>query len=254
MLEKHLEDLGLNQKEIVIYLALAELGKSTAQAVAKKAGLPRTSAYGFLDSLLELGLIQREQARDTTYYQVNDPQSFLRLLDREKAKLAEKEKSISEIMTVIDTYIEGREFSIPKLQFFEGRDRIETMLYQYLPLWRRSYKKIGDYTMWGYQDHTFVDEYQKWHKHAWESRDGNEIIKLFSTKEGVAQQSKDALVNREIRLLPEDIEFPCSIWIHGEYVLFGITRSQPHYLVLMHDTVFSAALRAMFQMLWRAVK
>ena len=42
MLEKILKNIGLNEKEAKIYLALLELGKSKVPEIAKKAELKRT--------------------------------------------------------------------------------------------------------------------------------------------------------------------------------------------------------------------
>lgn len=250
MLNDHLKKLGLKEKEISVYLALAELGKSTVQSISKKSKLPRSSIYGFLETLQAKGLIGKETRRDTSFYYPNEPESFRIFLEQEKDLLKEKEKSTEAIINLISPYLKKTNYSVPKLEFFEGKRAVENMLFQYQHKWRKSYEKLGMYTMWGYQHHSFVEEYGKWHKHAWETRTGKEIIKLFSTEEGVKQQGKDKIKNREIRKLPKGAEFPCSIWIHGEYILFGVASQKPHYVVVLVDTVFSAIMRTMFQLLW----
>ena len=67
MIEDSLEQLGFTKNEARLYLAVAEAGKANAQLIAKKVGLPRTTAYSVLDSLLKKGVVTTEQKKSTTF-------------------------------------------------------------------------------------------------------------------------------------------------------------------------------------------
>lgn len=43
-----LKEFGLSENETKVYLALTKTGESTAQNIAKNAGLPRTTTYHLL--------------------------------------------------------------------------------------------------------------------------------------------------------------------------------------------------------------
>lgn len=50
-----IQNLGLNEKEATIYLALLELGKASANVVAIKSGLKRPTTYVILEQLMQKG-------------------------------------------------------------------------------------------------------------------------------------------------------------------------------------------------------
>ena len=54
-----LKNLGLNDKEANIYLALLQLGKSTATKIAKKSGLKRPTTYVIIEQLIDKGFVQK---------------------------------------------------------------------------------------------------------------------------------------------------------------------------------------------------
>ncbi len=254
-IQSQLELLGLSTKEIKLYLALVELGKSSISTLCRHCSIPRTTAYPFINKLCNQGLITKELLPDGgVSYSLSPPHAFLRLIDQDQELLTKKEKSIKELIEFISPHLQGRAHSVPKLQFVEGKRAVENLLYISLPQWKKSYERLNDFSLWGYQDHTFVNEYRRWHEHAWKSRNPKEKIFLFSTPEGVKQQQREKIASRSIRPLPQGFEFPCSIWIRGDHILFAMTRFRPHYAVLLVDTVISQALKTMFMMLWQLTK
>ena len=250
MLEAQFEALGFQAKETKVFLTVAELGKSTAQAIANQCEMNRSSVYGFLNTLVEKGVLLKEESGPTTYFALADLDSFARLVAREKEQIALKEKTAASLVEALKPFVGGSSYHVPKMQFFEGKAKVENMLYQYLPDWIKSCDKIGDSTLWGYQDHTFVEEYRRWHEFAWEIRSEDAEIKLYSNDPAISQQTEDNVSKRQIRKLPSDAEFASTILVRGEFVILANTRSKPHYAVMINDPVFSSNLRTVFSMLW----
>ena len=83
--------LDFGDKEIQVYLALAELGKAQAHLIAKRAGVPRTSAYAVLAKLVEKGVTSVEQREGVSFYAANPPASLLSLVKRKKEALQDLE-------------------------------------------------------------------------------------------------------------------------------------------------------------------
>ena len=54
---KALEDIGLTQGEIKVYLALLEIGPSTAGSILEKAGIQNSVFHFCVNSLIEKGLV-----------------------------------------------------------------------------------------------------------------------------------------------------------------------------------------------------
>ena len=57
MLERELMEIGLNEKEVKVYLASLELGQSAVQAIANKSGVNRATTYFVIEGLTTKGLI-----------------------------------------------------------------------------------------------------------------------------------------------------------------------------------------------------
>ena len=70
-------------------------------------------------------------------------------------RLQQKHESALDLVELIAPRFRSRNFSIPKLQFFEGRANVESMLYDNCREWQRSISYV-DYVWWGYQDHSVL--------------------------------------------------------------------------------------------------
>ena len=72
--------LGFYENEIRAYLGLAEIGKSTAHLLSKKLGIPRSTAYAALESLVKKGLVSIAQKGATTFFSVFKQQEIVNVV------------------------------------------------------------------------------------------------------------------------------------------------------------------------------
>ncbi len=251
MLSAPFSQLGLTDKHQRIYLALVEAGRMSATQLSKRTSIPRATLYALLEQLINHGVIAKEHTRRTAMFMVNDPQSFVRMVERERESLEVKEKAAFELAQSIGPLLSAGRYPVAKIQVFEGRQSIENMLYDFLPLWRRSIA-ASDNTLWGFQDQTFVETYARWHKFLWDTMPPREEIRLFSNHTDVEKELQHRIPNREVRPLPAGVHFRSSMWIYGEYIVMGITRQEPNYCIQMKDELLASNIRTIFQLLWSA--
>jgi hypothetical protein len=249
ILAPYFDQLGFSENEVSLYLDLAELGKASASILAKRSNMPRTTAYSVLEGLAKKGLISEEQQNATTYFSANNPKALLRLVEEKLESAKQQEKTARLLVDALSPYFTNKHFSIPRLQFFEGRSNVTTMLYDHFFQWQASIMKY-DKTWWGYQDHTFVDEHQKWLQFHWANKLADEKIHLFSNRAPIEEALAGKVSNREIRPVPEEYGFSSSIWVLGDYIVLMMTRQDPQYAFQMHDAVFASNLRSVFKLLW----
>ena len=81
-----LEDLGLTNAEIKVYLALLELGNSTAGPIREKSGLQNSVIHRSLNSLINKGLINYVLESKRKIYQATNPENFLNFIDDKKKR------------------------------------------------------------------------------------------------------------------------------------------------------------------------
>lgn len=250
MLSTHFRAMGLNEKEEQVYLALVGKKNLSASLVSKRTRIPRATVYGILEQLRLNGLVRPTKARGTTTYAITDAQAFSRLLEQREQELVKQRahaRSISEQLSVL---IKAHEADLPEIQVFEGRKEVEAMMFEYLPEWRRSMERTADLTLWGYQDNQVVKTFDRWHRHLWKTMESNEKICLFSNRSDYEKELLLKVQGREVRPLPDGTEFSSSIWLYGEYILMGMTRDRPFFVVMIREKMLAANLRAVFKLLW----
>tara|TARA_Y100000310_G_C20688673_1_gene820750 strand:+ start:3373 stop:4083 length:711 start_codon:yes stop_codon:yes gene_type:complete len=82
---KILEDIGLTQGEIKVYLALLESGPTTAGKILEKANIQNSVFHFCVNRLIEKGLVSYIKKNKFRIYQAADPDNFLSYLkDKEK--------------------------------------------------------------------------------------------------------------------------------------------------------------------------
>lgn len=74
MLNKIVENIGLNNKEAAIYLAALELGSSPVSVIAAKAKINRVTTYDVLEKLSKKGLINFIIKAKLKYFNATDPE------------------------------------------------------------------------------------------------------------------------------------------------------------------------------------
>lgn len=252
-IEQQLEQLGLDRNEIRSYISLAEVGKTTAAHLSERSGIPRTTVYTTLKGLIDKGLISVEHSTGTSFFVVNDPSAIVRFIEKQQEEIVARMRIAKEVSQLIIPYLRSVNYEVPKLQFFEGKRNVENMLFQYLPIWRKSFEPANDWTVWGFVDHTLHAEYRRWTLHRWSLMEDSprEQIRLFSNLPAIAEQKEQRVPRREIRMLPKDITITCSALLYGEYIIILLTREKPHVAFQLHSPVFAENFRAILRLLWQ---
>ena len=81
-----LEELGLTQAEIKVYMSLLELGISTAGDILMKSGLQNSVVHRALNSLIEKALINYILEGKRRVYQATDPDNFFHYMDDKRER------------------------------------------------------------------------------------------------------------------------------------------------------------------------
>lgn len=118
-LHHKLEDFGLHGKKAIVYQAVLELGKSTAQEIAKKSGVQRTTTYDVLDHLVREGLISTTFKGRTSLYVAEPPAKLL-------YNLQEKEKKLARFLPELELLFNVHSVK-PRVRFYEGVEGIKTV-------------------------------------------------------------------------------------------------------------------------------
>lgn len=119
MIEETLQELGLNRRESICYVALLELGSSKVGEILKKTEIPSSKIYEILDKLIKRGLVSYVIKNNVKHYQASDPKILVNYIE-------EKKKKIEEIVPVL---ISKQKLSKKQnVEIFEGQKAIFSLL------------------------------------------------------------------------------------------------------------------------------
>lgn len=247
MLEKEFQQIGLNENEREVYLAVLRAGKASPARVAKETGINRTTVYSISRKLIAMGLMGEDLGAKVAYLFTEEPSSFERLFEKEEQNLAKRKEIAANLSLQLAVLPKGFSYSVPKIRFIEEED-LNDYLYKEFWSWMESGNRV-DGTWWGYIDSSFTKEYQKWIDWTWVHGPKEQKVRFLSNEHKAEDELSNKYPERQRKILKENI-FDSSLWVIGDYVLMTQARERPHYLVEINDAVFARNQRQLFKMLW----
>lgn len=107
-----LEEYGLDEKEIKVYVSLVEKGELNAYSLAKITGIHRSTVYAIIERLLSKGFIINIQKEEKNFYSAIEISKII-------AKIKEKE---SLLLSLIPEFEKMKEEGISRVRVFESRE------------------------------------------------------------------------------------------------------------------------------------
>jgi sugar-specific transcriptional regulator TrmB len=121
--KKSLEHIGFSEKEVLVYLALLELGKGTVTQISRKAGINRPTGYHILASLEAKELVKVSGKEPKQEYVAESPDQIEKMLDKkiknDEEYIQEAKKIIPELKSIHNL------IDRPKVLFYEGKEGLE---------------------------------------------------------------------------------------------------------------------------------
>ena len=112
MIQKALQNLGLSDKEIEVYLSNLELGTQPASVIARRVKIPRNTTRFILDKLVERGIIEKTKRANTQLYSPEEPKNLINLLESERndlnAGIDEKITQLNDVMAELESRFRPR--------------------------------------------------------------------------------------------------------------------------------------------------
>jgi predicted transcriptional regulator len=118
-LTKALINLGLNEKEAGVYLALLSLEKATAYTVATRSGLKKPTAYVVLDNLVAKGFVLKTPFKEKHIFMAKSPRECIALA---REKLSYTEEMLPELLA-----IQKKSDEKASVSYFEKMEGIKEM-------------------------------------------------------------------------------------------------------------------------------
>ncbi len=123
MLEKYLQDIGLNDKEAIVYLSLLSVEHASVLDLAKKTKIKRPTVYIVLESLAKKGLVSETTVGKKTHYQAEPPERLETFVERQKLVLEESQKTLKDVIPQLKS-MERSTGERPLVKYYDGKEGI----------------------------------------------------------------------------------------------------------------------------------
>jgi predicted transcriptional regulator len=239
-----LKRLGLDEKEIDVYLALLGMKSAKASALASRAGQSRSHTYLLLRSLIERGLVSEIDRGGVLHFVAESPSSLLSLAENRARELTETGKLLEGTLPLLESLSSplAREPKVTLLHGFDGMKQIyrETFRHPFCSLFNPEpmFKAFG-------------------------SNVANELSTLGTL------HGRDLLVDNaaskkyvsevkqhdgyEIRLLPKDVSFHTDTFVYGDFVAL-FAYDEQNSIVRIENRNIADSFRAWFEVMWATGK
>jgi len=234
-----LEDIGLTNSEIKAYMALLELGSSTAGTILEKSGLQNSVLHRALNTLIEKGIITYILEGKKKVYQATDPENFIQFIEDKKKRF---EQVLPELRNV-QLFAKQR----TKAEIFKGKRGINELYTNLLKSDGKEYNSFG-----GGSQVTYDVMGETW----WRNLHAKRIDKKIPSRQVFDATLKDYANNlnklplTKIKLLPREFEQLQETVIIGDMVGIAIFTQNP-YGILIQDQVVADGYRKQFEILWK---
>lgn len=254
-LQQTLQKLGLNEKEIRVYLTLLKSGKTKPSTLAKATKLNRATLYNVAKGLLSKGIIAEDISSSTLHFSPLPPSALHKILDQPKRELLEKEVLIKNALQELNLITAEKTYPVPKIRFIE-EENLEKYLFDNTEKWQQAIID-SDGIWWGYQDQSFAENFEKWIDHTWKTKPSkhSHYKPQFFSNETTAERKiskKYPKDKREMKYI-SDTDFTANTWVCGNYLVMIVTHQHPFYLIEIHDQMIAHNNSEIFKKLWNSI-
>lgn len=246
-----LKKIGLSENEAKVYLALLEIGSSTAQQVAQKSELKRPTTYVQLEFLMKRGLVtsfekgpSTNSGQAKTMFRAEDPEHLKQVLEKEKEEQKEKAGALEKILPGLgNLYLSAGER--PRVRFFEGLSGLKTIQDEFLKTKEKLVRSVANAddvleTFPAHGENYIPKRAQK----------GIHSKLIYTSAGGNILKESDEKMLRESKFVPLN-KFTLSgeIAIYGNNVSISEFRKKP-FGVMIENEEIAKSFEAIFDLLW----
>lgn len=243
-LKSQLFEFGLSEKEASVYLAMLELGPSSVQDIAKKAGVNRATTYVMLESLKRRGLMSSVDRGKKTMFAAESPEHLLSTVTLEVRSVEEKKARLAASMPQFMALFNAIEDK-PRVRYFEGEEGIRACREAQIQM-----SKPGQLTR------SFLHFDKQMVELAKVEQDKRLILTrgaysgrgLYSIDPGLELPLLGK--NVEIRRIPQGVPpFKGQMDIFEDFLLLGVHQPRPMAVIIESEELAKLA-RSMFDLAW----
>jgi HTH-type transcriptional regulator, sugar sensing transcriptional regulator len=241
-LENTLVDSGLSENEARVYLAALSLGPATVLAIARTAGIKRTTVYAVVEALKQKGLMNTEVHGFKNLFAAQDPERLLSLLESRKEVV---KKAMPDFAGLYN--LKGGESTI---KYYEGLEGIKAVYEDLIKTIRphENYSIISNQAEWINLDKKFFQDFT-------ERRAKLPInIRALMQDSPAAREYKkfERNYNLQAKFLPEGTDLITNLVVTPQRVVIHQLISPITAIVIENKSVIQMH-QQFFELMWKSI-
>lgn len=248
---RSLKQIGLKEKEIKVYLTLLKFGALTAQDIAFRTDIKRTTVYLVLERLKEIGLVGELIEKNKKMFFAEKPEKLLKILQEKKKEIEKEEKRIQEILPQIKRILKDRRTERNgEIRHYEGIEGIWNIIDDMLRA-RKDFFVIHPGKIYDYLGLSrFLSDVTKKRRQIGGTK--AYIITDYHPQNLKFWREGDTDF-REIRFLPQIENFDSTIILCGGKITL-VSLEKPFSSILIQNKEIYSFVKFMFDIIWQSLE
>ena len=252
MIEKDiLKNIGLNESEIKVYLALLKIGESKKDSIVKESRISSSKIYDVTWKLAEKGLVSIIIKNGIKHFKAAPPETLIEVINKKRISLEKKEDQLKKLIPTLNKIIQER---VKKeiVEMYVGWRGLETLYGIILNDLKRGQTDFVLGATTGIKTEKTERFYVKINRKLKEK--GIKLNILFGKKQrsyAKRVSKKGELKYYKVKYL--DFDFPTEINIFNDNVAIIILLDEPISL-LIRNKLLAESFKSYFAALWKIAK
>jgi len=253
ILIENLIDFGLSEKEAKVYVATLELETASANEIAKKSGVNRSSTYVVIESLKKQGLVSvtENKGKIVKQYTATPPEMLLNLAKKRAEKQERIRKMIEELVPSLEALHKDTKHK-PKVFVYEGAENVKASYYElsslnFKDIWR-TYEDLAEIDKYlpGFLDKDTIERKKDEVKLCGINPDTKENREIMEINKDTQYNDVNLLIPKnKFRSVSQLINFA----VRGDEIIFSSLR-QSFSIVIKHQEI-ADTLKNIFDLAWK---
>lgn len=248
---RSLEQIGLKEKEIKVYLAILKLGASPALNIATETAIKRTTVYLVLEKLKKIGLIGEIIDKNKKAFFAEKPEKLLKIIQSKKKEMEKEEERVRELLPQLEKILKNKNIaSSEEIRHYQGKEGIWNIIENYLKSRQDLYIFFPGKTYEHLGLSRILSDVTK--KRRQIGKNKAYIITDYHAQNKKFFREEDTDF-REIRFLPEISNFNSGILIYDQKVAL-VSLQKPYSSILIKNPEIYSLVKFMFDIIWQSLE
>jgi sugar-specific transcriptional regulator TrmB len=238
-MQEELQELGLSENEVEVYLTLLKTGLLTSYSLSEKTSLNRGYLYELLKKLHEKGIISEVTKKGKKYYQATNPEHLSALM---QFKLESIKKIVPELKKIEETWKEETQVNV-----YKGKYCYKTLIKDVIS----SIQKNSEVLVFGINEKHLMDLEPLYLKRYFNIIERKHIKERVIIQQGTKplQEAKTT----QYACLPKQYIGKLVQFIYANKVAL-LTLSEPLNLIIIEDKTIAETYKIQFNVFWNITK